>query len=70
MNVHHDPMPGRIDVVHGVGQEVPGGGLDKVLGELAAIGFDRTPLASGAIHPVKQEGLLTKLSITVTSNQY
>lgn len=48
-------MPGRIDVVHGVGQEVPGGGLDKVLGELAAIGFDRTPLASGAVHPVKQD---------------
>lgn len=53
VNMHHDPVPCRVDVVHGVGEEVAGGGLDEVLGELAAVGFDRTPFAGGAIHPVE-----------------
>ena len=57
-------MPCHIDVVHGVGEKVPGGCLDEVLGKLATVGFDRTPFPGGAIHPVEEDAGHTEAVLT------
>ena len=44
MDVHHDLVPRRFQPAHGFHQDVASGGLDDVLHEFRAVGFDALPL--------------------------
>ena len=54
MNVSDDPVACCVNLVHRVGEEVTGGSLDEIFGELSAIGFDRVPRSVSAHHNIRR----------------
>lgn len=46
MDVHDDPVPSAIDLVHAESEQVSGDGLDDVLGEFPTVGFQLAPLST------------------------
>ena len=54
VNVSGDPVACCVNLVHRVGEEVTGGSLDEIFGELSAIGFDRVPRSVSAHHNIRR----------------
>ena len=54
VNVSDDPVACCVNLVHRVGEEVTGGSLDEIFGELSAIGFDRVPRSVSAHHNIRR----------------